>query len=228
VAELPLEGDMVRFTLPTAIAPRYNGVGTTAQELDALKEVRPALPSSSSSSSGGESVPYGLELDVAVEMPSRLLSVESPSHPIRFALDGDSPTKGRVTLATRETALDRDFVLLVQQKDAHSPGLWVDSERQAVMLTLYPKFAELEQKREFIFLRTQLPACFAFILFFPFKINCVILIILFSFVFALCVQWTARGACPDPASRTPRPRFSSSFAACPRAADSTVRSHPHS
>jgi hypothetical protein len=80
--------------------------------------------------------------------------VESPSHPIRFQLSGDAPTKGRVTLATQETALDRDFVLMIQQKDAHQPGLWVDSERQAVMLSLYPKFIEVEQKREFIFLRT--------------------------------------------------------------------------
>jgi hypothetical protein len=43
---------------------------------------------------------------------------------------------------------------MIQQKDAHQPGLWVDSERQAVMLSLYPKFIEVEQKREFIFLRT--------------------------------------------------------------------------
>jgi hypothetical protein len=83
-----------------------------------------------------------------------LRSVESPSHPIKFQLDGDAPTKGRVTLATQEVALDRDFVLLVQQKDAHQPGLWVDNERQAVMISLYPKFTEVEQKREFIFLCT--------------------------------------------------------------------------
>ncbi|ELR24909.1 von Willebrand factor type A domain containing protein [Acanthamoeba castellanii str. Neff] len=149
VAELPLEGEMVRFTLPTTIAPRYQGQGTTASEREALKEVTTMSSTSSSSSS---SKPYGLELDIAIEMPSPVLSVESPSHPIRFQLNGDTPTKGRVTLATQETALDRDFVLMIQQKDAHQPGLWVDSERQAVMLSLYPKFIEVEQKREFIFL----------------------------------------------------------------------------
>lgn len=169
---------MVRFTLPTTIAPRYQGQGTTASEREALKEVTTMSSTSSSSSS---SKPYGLELDIAIEMPSPVLryvcdlhfrppsllfrstssecvwcrcSVESPSHPIRFQLNGDTPTKGRVTLATQETALDRDFVLMIQQKDAHQPGLWVDSERQAVMLSLYPKFIEVEQKREFIFLRT--------------------------------------------------------------------------
>jgi hypothetical protein len=194
VAELPLEGEMVRFTLPTTIAPRYQGQGTTASEREALKEVTTMSSTSSSSSS---SKPYGLELDIAIEMPSPVLryvcdphfrppsllftqfrvrwcrcSVESPSHPIRFQLNGDAPTKGRVTLATQETALDRDFVLMIQQKDAHQPGLWVDSERQAVMLSLYPKFIEVEQKREFIFLRTSSASSFshraAYFLSFPF------------------------------------------------------------
>jgi hypothetical protein len=59
---------MVRFTLPTAIAPRYHGEGATASDIDALKEVTTISSSSSSSSK-----PYGLELDIAIEMPSPVL-----------------------------------------------------------------------------------------------------------------------------------------------------------
>ncbi len=67
VAELPLEGEMVRFTLPTTIAPRYQGQGTTASEREALKEA------TSMSSTSSSSKPYGLELDIAIEMPSPVL-----------------------------------------------------------------------------------------------------------------------------------------------------------
>ena len=71
VAELPLEGEMVRFTLPTTIAPRYHGQGTTASEREALKEA--TTMSASSSSSSSSSKPSGLELDIAIEMPSPVL-----------------------------------------------------------------------------------------------------------------------------------------------------------
>lgn len=85
-------------------------------------------------------------------------SVESPSHPIRFQMDAESANRGKVTLGTQEAALDRDFVLLIVQRDAHRPGLWLDKDRQAVMLSVLPQFRALEHNCEFIFLGTNTTA----------------------------------------------------------------------
>lgn len=68
VAELSLEGDKIRFALPTTIAPRYHGPGTTAEETKALEDVC-YLPDSSRAAGSV----YGLELDVTVELPSPIV-----------------------------------------------------------------------------------------------------------------------------------------------------------
>lgn len=47
-----------------------------------------------------------------------------------------------------------DFVLLVKQKDLFQPRLWVDSQKEALMLELYPEVSHQEQRCEFIFLGT--------------------------------------------------------------------------
>jgi len=70
VSELPLEGDAIRFTLPTTIAPRYapatdrQGVGETEAE-----RVSPPY---------ALLVPYGLTLEVDVQTTAPVRSVESP------------------------------------------------------------------------------------------------------------------------------------------------------
>ena len=102
VAELPLEDDSIRFTLPTTVSPRFapredqGGIGRPAAE--ALNPPRSA------------DVPYGLSFTARVATPGRVRRIESPSHPISVELDDDGAT---VTLAQQQTALDRDLVLLV-------------------------------------------------------------------------------------------------------------------
>ncbi|MCI4355391.1 MAG: VIT and VWA domain-containing protein, partial [Thermoplasmata archaeon] len=111
VAELPLEGDDIRFTLPTTISPRYapdadrRGVGPSKAD-----RLNPPV---------AWDVPYGLGLTVALEMSGKVRSIESPSHSIR--VEGLKGGQARVELATREAALDRDFVLKIGLEEPLAP-----------------------------------------------------------------------------------------------------------
>ena len=134
VSELRAEGDGLRFTLPTTVSPRYapaedrRGVGRTPEEtLNPLVAFR---------------VPYGLSIRVELDMPSAIRGVESPSHPVSIDLDG---SRGRVTLGTAETALDRDFVLVVRLAEAVRPAVLVERApdgTHVAMLTFAPRFGE--------------------------------------------------------------------------------------
>ena len=103
VAPLDLEGDTLRFMLPTTVSPRYAPRAAIAEVGQPDRErVNPdRLPS----------VPYGLRL--AVEVTSPALRVESPSHPIRTTLPTPAAPALLVELAQDDVALDRDVVLLV-------------------------------------------------------------------------------------------------------------------
>jgi Ca-activated chloride channel family protein len=115
VSELPLEGDAIRFTLPTTIAPRYapaedrKGVGETEAE-------RVSPPHALQ-------VPYGLTLEVDVRTTAPVRTVESPSHPVSVTIGDGGAT---VRLAEREAALDRDFVLKIALAETHAPRALVE------------------------------------------------------------------------------------------------------
>ncbi|HXB55145.1 MAG TPA: VIT domain-containing protein [Vicinamibacteria bacterium] len=144
VAELSLEGDDLRFALPTTVSPRYapaedsKGVGQPPSE--ALNPPR------------DWQVPYGLDVTVRIEMPSPIRAVESPSHPVRVELDG---SKAMVKLGGRETALDRDFVLKVKLAEAHVPRAWLETDprgRRAALVVFQPRFNAEESPCELILL----------------------------------------------------------------------------
>jgi Vault protein inter-alpha-trypsin domain/von Willebrand factor type A domain len=144
VAELVREGDDLRFFLPTTVSPRYapaedqRGVGRTPAE--ALNPPR-AL-----------SVPYGLELEIELDMPSPIRAVESPSHPLALDLDGRRAT---VRLGRRLTALDRDFVLKIRLAEAPAARVWVEKDesgRTAALLAFEPRIETREAKAEMVFL----------------------------------------------------------------------------
>jgi Ca-activated chloride channel family protein len=143
VAELTLEGDDIRFALPTTVSPRYApakdqiGIGRSPAEV-----VNPPVE---------WRVPYGLELTVRLEMPSAIRGVESPSHPISAEIDD---RKGTIKLGGRETTLDRDFVLLVRLAKDQEPRAWVEKGEEggmAAMLAFQPEFEEEEAPSEMIF-----------------------------------------------------------------------------
>ncbi len=95
-------------------------------------------------------VPYGLDLTVQLEMPSTIRSVESPSHPICFEPNGQ---RGTVKLGERVSALDRDFVLLVNLAEPYEPRAWVEEDEKgcAAMVAFQPKFDVNEASCELIF-----------------------------------------------------------------------------
>jgi Ca-activated chloride channel family protein len=115
VSELALEGDAIRFTLPTTIAPRYapaehrKGVGETEAE-----RVSPPF---------ALQVPYGLTLEVDVRTTAPVRSIESPSHPVSLTLEDG---RASVRLAGREAALDSDFVLKIALAETHAPRVLVE------------------------------------------------------------------------------------------------------
>lgn len=147
VAEVGLEGDAVRFVLPTTVSPRYApqqdqvGVGRSTAEA-----VNPTTK---------WTVPYGLDLKVHLDMPSAIRGVESPTHPISTEIDGKA---GTVTLGNRTTQLDRDFVLLVRTAEPQKPRAWVevdeDGERTA-MVAFQPEFEVEEAPSEIVFVLDQ-------------------------------------------------------------------------
>jgi Ca-activated chloride channel family protein len=142
VAELALEGDDLRFTIPTTVSPRYapaedrRGVGPTPSEL-----LNPPV---------AWEVPYGLELTVRVEVPAGIRGVESPSHPLAVEMDGDSAV---VRLGDRRRALDGDFVLLVRLRDPHAPRAVVEERKgeTVAMVAFQPRFESREAPSEVVF-----------------------------------------------------------------------------
>ena len=144
VSELTRDGDDLRFLLPTTVSPRYapardqRGVGRTPAVV-----LNPPV---------AWSVPYGLELEIELDMPSAIRAVESPSHPLALDIDVRRAT---VRLGGSLTALDRDFVLKVRLADAPAARAWVETDesgKTAALLAFEPRFEAREAAGEFVFL----------------------------------------------------------------------------
>jgi Ca-activated chloride channel family protein len=143
-AELPVEGEAIRFMVPTTVAPRYapeedrRGVSPTPAE-----RVSPPLDLA---------VPYGLQLDVDIELPCPVRAVESPSHPVRLELDG---TRAHVTLSHDTVAMDRDFVLLVTPQESGKPQVLVERNEDGLTtaaVTFVPHLEGVGSNSEVVFL----------------------------------------------------------------------------
>ncbi|KAL3678817.1 hypothetical protein R1sor_021773 [Riccia sorocarpa] len=140
--------DGIRFTLPTKVAPRY---GDEPQN----------LPSSISPES------RGIDITCAVITTHPIASLQSPSHPVSVGTgfhSADRGTeeefdlcKGYVTLSQKDTALDKDFVLLIIAADADKPQAILETHptihnSRALLLSLVPKFNLPRTKPEIIFI----------------------------------------------------------------------------
>ncbi|KAL2614045.1 hypothetical protein R1flu_025737 [Riccia fluitans] len=140
--------DGLRFTLPTKIAPRYG-------------QAPDNLPSGVSSES------RGIEITCAVTTTHPITSMQSPSHPIAVGMGSHNTKggltkeefdicKGYATLSQKDTALDKDFVLLIVSAGAGEPQAIVETHptipnSKALLLSLVPKFNLPRIKPELIF-----------------------------------------------------------------------------
>jgi hypothetical protein len=133
VTELMFEGDALRFTLPTTVAPRYapveDRVGVGRVDSDALNP--PHL----------KDVPYGLTFQAIVAPAAQVRRIESPSHPVAVELGTESAI---VSLSQQDAALDRDVILLIGLADASRPHVVLerdDEGRVAAAITMRPTFS---------------------------------------------------------------------------------------
>ncbi len=144
VSELPLEGETIRFTLPTTLSPRY--APAADQEGPGESEAqRVGAP-------WALAVPYGLELTVSVETTAALRGIESPTHPIALALDDHRAT---VRLAERSASLDRDFVLKIALAETHRPRAVVErgpDGKAHALVSFRPEFEAASGPAEVVFL----------------------------------------------------------------------------
>lgn len=137
------EADGIKFTVPTAIAPRY---GTPPQGAFGDKVV--------------EKSGKGISLSIEVTMAENIRSVQSTSHPISVVVGthGSSPSPGSgetydpkkalATLFQPDSVLTRDFVLMVTTVTTSFlsiPQALLETHptipnQQAMMVTLVPRF----------------------------------------------------------------------------------------
>ena len=140
------ETNGIRFTIPTSIAPRYGQVAGVM--------------------SGPPSTGSGIRVTVDVSMTtdSFIQGIQSPSHPIAVSLGTTSTdpkaepsmNKASATLSLGETALERDFVLIILAKDTALPRALLETHptipnHRALMVTLVPKFSLPPSVPEIVF-----------------------------------------------------------------------------
>jgi Ca-activated chloride channel family protein len=142
VRELEVDGGLLRFVLPTTVAPRYapasdrTGIGRSdADALNPPLDIR---------------VPYGLDLTVGVSIPA-IERIESPSHPIAMSMAGGKTT---VTLAAASTVLDRDFVLAITSDALSQPWAWQERDgdgHAAIAVGFVPVLPATTEPAEVVF-----------------------------------------------------------------------------
>ncbi|KAL9636085.1 MAG: hypothetical protein Q9164_003048 [Protoblastenia rupestris] len=126
----------IRFTLPTAISPRYGAV----------------QPQATRSPTSADAITITVDIDMPKDCPIK--EVRSPSHPIALTLgstaasvlEQSNPSRASVSLSLGASALDKDFVLEVLHQDIGKPRAILERHpdmggQRALMATLVPKIA---------------------------------------------------------------------------------------
>ena len=149
ISELPAEGDSIRLTIPTTIAPRYAPPTDTTEAASDLSSIK------YSSSS-----PAPMSLNLEVTSQSKIKSIKSPSHAVLADLNQTPDRHGqfgaKVRFSGTTTDMDRDLVVLVEAEDPHQPVVFIEKAGEdklvAAMVSLVPSFRLKDQQVELIFL----------------------------------------------------------------------------
>ena len=153
VGELPIDTEGgVRFSLPTALKPRYTPAGSS----DPLAPV----PSGDSDQVEQASVAGAHSFQMKVLDAEDVAEVTSPTHAIAVVKEGEGL---RVALSERKPT-SKDLVILIKHKAPHALKAVVESggstgkeenafmSSPAVMVNFFPEFPAEEAACEFIFL----------------------------------------------------------------------------
>lgn len=139
VAPLERVDKQIRIAFPTTIAPRY----VTATATDPLEA---AIDGEMLNPPHVLHAPYGLNLELEIDLGRKLTGVHSPSHSIRTDW-----TEGRaaVRLATGVTEMNRDLVLTIDLACEHEPSVQAATDPrgrpdQYLAVTFLPEFDEDE------------------------------------------------------------------------------------
>lgn len=126
----------IRVAFPTTIAPRY-ATSTGRDPIDAVLDADALNPPHVLF------VPYGLSLEVDVDLGAALNGVSSPSHAINITnIEKDTI---RVTLSGGVTEMDRDVVLLIEPKVQQLPRVQVSRGKEGesyLAVSFIPEFDE--------------------------------------------------------------------------------------
>ncbi|XP_031548614.1 protein mono-ADP-ribosyltransferase PARP4-like isoform X2 [Actinia tenebrosa] len=140
IVELAVEGENVSFSLPGSVAPWKR-----SQALDSITQtdVHTVRVEEETNTT----------IQVAIEMPFDIRSIQSPTHPIRIKR---TATKAVVELEPGHVMGD-GFQLIIGLAEIHVPRMWVEShetkhDSEAGMLVFYPEFdAEVPEEVEVLF-----------------------------------------------------------------------------
>ena len=146
VGELPLEGESVRFSLPTVLKPRYTPVGST----------NPLAPLATSSDSQTGTAPAVSHFSLQVSNSNGVSTVTSPTHDINTTTND-----GAVNVTLKEQGpLVKDLIILINYNELHIPHATVEEGAKGtnqllaspvVMLDFFPKFESTQAACEFAF-----------------------------------------------------------------------------
>ncbi len=138
VAELEATDSVIRLAFPTTVAPRYV-TATGTDPLQAMIEGEQINPPHVLS------VPYGLTLEMDVDLGLPVTAIESSSHAIEAQMDEEG--RGTVRLAAGITELDRDIVLQITLGREPTPSAQACSGPGGdtfVAVTLQPQFDDVD------------------------------------------------------------------------------------
>jgi Ca-activated chloride channel family protein len=126
----------IRIAFPTTLAPRYVTNSGGRDPLEALIDGDAVNPPHVLH------VPYGLSMEVEVDLGKRLKRIVSPSHPIRVDRDEERDTQ-RVAFTGGISEMNRDVVLSLEmakeEEPAVSVGTWKDG-KPFLAVTFKPEF----------------------------------------------------------------------------------------
>ncbi|KAH3765890.1 protein mono-ADP-ribosyltransferase PARP4 [Pelomyxa schiedti] len=138
ITEIESEGDARKFICPSSLVAK--------QKFSALDHMNQVTTKSINVSQSQGS----FSMEISVNMPNLIRSIESTSHSIRYKY-----TAKKATILWIEENPTSDFTLLVHLSDSHVPFMWIetappevsvpDSERNVAMVVMYPELAELNE-----------------------------------------------------------------------------------